>query len=57
MNKRCGRPRIEGKKKVGLSLDESLLERLKAKASNEGRSISGAVDIAIKEWLKEKCDV
>ena len=51
--KKVGRPRVEGKKKIGLSLDEKLFAKLKEKASKEGRSISGAVEQAIMAWLEK----
>lgn len=52
MTKKAGRPRVEGKKKVGLYLDEKLFDRLRQKAAKEGRSISGAVEQAIAMWLE-----
>ena len=51
--KNVGRPRVEGKKKVGLSIDEDLFERLRQKAERESRSISGEVEQAIKSWLEK----
>lgn len=51
--KKVGRPRAEGKKKVGISISEEVFENLKRQAGSDGRTISGAIEVAILAWLKK----
>lgn len=51
--KKVGRPRTEGKKKVGLSISAEVFENLKRQAESDGRTISGAIEVAILAWLKK----
>ena len=53
---KIGRPRVNGKKKVGLSLSKRLFDRLRKRALREGSSISGAVEQAIEAWLSAKSE-
>lgn len=50
--KKVGRPR-KGKKKVGLSISAEVFENLKRQAESDGRTISGAIEVAILAWLKK----
>lgn len=50
-----GRPRVEGKQKITLSIDGDLIKELREKAARDGRTLSGAAEVALKTWLnKEK---
>ena len=50
-----GRPRVEGKQKITLSIDGDLIKELREKAAREGRTLSGEIEVALKAWLnKEK---
>lgn len=52
--KKVGRPRTGGgKKKVGLAISAEVFENLKRQAASDGRTISGAIEIAILAWLKK----
>ena len=50
--KKVGRPRT-GKKKVCISISEEVLENLKRQAESDGRTISGAIEVALRAWLKK----
>ena len=50
-----GRPRVEGKRKITLSIDGDLIKKLREKTSRDGRTLSGAIEVALRDWLnKEK---
>lgn len=51
--KKVGRPRAEGKKKVGISISEEVFEKLKRQAESDGRTISGEIEVALRAWLKK----
>lgn len=42
------------KKKVSITLDEDIIERIKLIAENEDRSFSQYVNLVLKEYLKEQ---